>query len=176
MLFKSIPALQEQNQKLLKVVRELGSKMEMEEKEYREQLEAEQQVALQEAYAAVKELQDQLENQKKSAEVKIQAYVKERDALKSMLARERGAGARSNGVTSRDVEMADPSEVAQELAEVQAQFEAYKTEIGVDSGRLREELISARGETAQMSAQLAKANAKVDYLNGKGDALSSESH
>lgn len=166
-LFKSIPTLQEQNQKLLKIVRELGSKMEAEEKEYREQLEAEQQVALQEAYAAVKELQDQLENQKKSSEVTIQAYVKERDALKSMLARERGGiGSRANGINGHDVEMPDESETARELAEIRAQFDAYKMEMGVDSGRLREDLISSRQEAAQVSAQLAKANAKIDYLTG----------
>ena len=165
-LFKSIPQLQEQNMKLLKIVRELGKKMEDEEKEYREQLDAEQQAALQEAYAAVKELQDQLETQKRSSEATIQAYVKERDALKSMLARERGAAGRMNGANGHDVDMPDTSETVKELAEIQAQFEAYKTEMGADSGRLREEALSARNEAAQMMAQLAKANAKVDYLNG----------
>ena len=64
-LFRSIPALQEQNQKLLRIVRELGEKLEAEEKEYRDQMEAEQTAALQEAYAAIKELQQQLENNKK---------------------------------------------------------------------------------------------------------------
>ncbi|GJE88476.1 hypothetical protein PsYK624_045590 [Phanerochaete sordida] len=165
-LFKSIPALQEQNQKLLKVVRELGSKMEMEEREYREELEAEQQVALQEAYNAVKELQDQLEHQKKSAESTIQAYLKERDALKSMLARERAAAGRAP-MNGHDEEMPDAAEAAKELAEVQAHFEAYKTEMSVDSGRVREELIAVRAEASQMIAQLAKANAKVDYLNDR---------
>ena len=147
-------------------MRELGAKMEAEEKEYREQLDAEQQIALQEAYAAVKELQDQLENQKKASEVTIQAYVKERDALKNMLARERAGVGRTNGVNGQDVDMADGSDTAKELADVQAQFEAYKAEMGVDSTRLREEVIAARSEAAHVNAQLAKANAKVDYLNG----------
>lgn len=168
-LFKSIPALQEQNMKLLKIARDLGSKMEKHEQELRQELEGEQQVALQEAYAAVKELQDQLENQKKSSDMTIQAYMKERDALKSMLARERGSGAvaRTNGVNGHDEEMQDETETTKELVEIRTQFETYKTEMGVDSGRLSEELISSRHEAAHISAQLAKANAKVDYLTGK---------
>lgn len=166
-LFKSIPGLQEQNQKLLGLIRELGDKMESEERQYKEQLEAEQQVALQEAYAAVKELQDQLENTKKSSEVTIQAYMKERDVLKSMAARQRPSGSfGANGLSNQDVVMASDTDTARELEEVQAQFEAFKTEMGVDAVKLREELNSARHEVAQYTAQLAKANAKVEYLNG----------
>jgi nucleoprotein TPR len=37
--FRSVPALQAQNQKLLGIVREMGAKMEAEEHEYREVLE-----------------------------------------------------------------------------------------------------------------------------------------
>lgn len=168
-LFRSIPALQEQNQKLLKIVRELGEKMEAEEKEYREQLEAEQAAALQEAYAAIKELQQQLENNKKHSETTIQAYLKERDALKSMLARERDAAA--NGVNAR-AGGASGADANKELEEITSHFEVYKTEMGADSGKLREELLNVRHESAQVSAQLAKANAKIEYLSGKEFGLS----
>ncbi|KAI0338862.1 hypothetical protein BDW22DRAFT_1362157 [Trametopsis cervina] len=165
-LFKSLPELQQQNQRLLKIVRELGKKMEDEEKEYREQLEAEQQVALQEAYTAVKELQDQLENHKKSSEITIQTYIKERDALKSMLTRERGLRAARgvNGVNGHDDHMILDSDTTKELEEIQSHFETYKTEMGVDSSRIREELVSVRHDAAHAAAQLAKANAKVEYL------------
>ena len=167
-LFRSLPHLQQQNQRLLKVVRELGKKLEDEEKDYREQLEAEQQVALQEAYSAVKELQDQLENHKKSSELTIRTYMKERDALKSMLSRERrsSGASRSNGVDGHDEEMALETDAAKELADTQAHFETYKTEMDVDSTRLREELTEIRHKESQLSIQLAKANAKVDYLTG----------
>lgn len=155
--------------KLLKIARDLGSKMESHEQELRQELEAEQQVALQEAFAAVKELQDQLENQKKSAEVTIQAYVKERDALKSMAARERNgatSGSRTNGVNGHDEEMQDDTDASRELVDIRSQFEVYKTEMGADSGKLREELSSLRREASQVTVQLAKANAKVEYLTG----------
>ncbi|THH00176.1 hypothetical protein EW026_g2304 [Hermanssonia centrifuga] len=141
-LFRSIPALQDQNQKLLKVVRELGAKMEAEEQEYRAELQAEQQVALDEAFAAVSKLQEQLENQKKHGETTIQAYMKERDALKSMLARERASARSVNGINGHGEGLNNGTDTEKELAEIQAQFEAYKTEMGVDSGTLREELLN----------------------------------
>ncbi|KAI0081625.1 hypothetical protein K474DRAFT_1635534 [Panus rudis PR-1116 ss-1] len=175
-LFRSIPQLQEQNQKLLKIVRELGAKMEAEEKEYREQLEKEQSEAVQEAHQAIKLLQEQLENQKKSADITIQAYIKERDALKSTLARERasGAGRGVNGDTAvamSGVEPGPSSGGTEELVQVQSQFEAYKTEIGVDTVRLREEVLTAQREAGKAAADLAKANAKIEYLTDRNRML-----
>ncbi|KAF8328292.1 hypothetical protein F5887DRAFT_1083271 [Amanita rubescens] len=69
-LFKYISGLQEQNQKLPRIVRELSSKME-----------------LREAHDAMQDLAARLERQKKDSENIIQSYVKERDALKAMLSR-----------------------------------------------------------------------------------------
>lgn len=86
-LFKSISGVQAQNQKLLRIVRELSSKMESEEKEYRDAMEKEQSKAIREVHEAMQELVAQLERQKKNSENIIQSYVKERDALKAMLAR-----------------------------------------------------------------------------------------
>ncbi|KII91087.1 hypothetical protein PLICRDRAFT_28915 [Plicaturopsis crispa FD-325 SS-3] len=175
-LFRSIGGLQEQNQKLLKIVRELGEKMESEEKEYRDALEKEQGEAVREAHEAMQELAAQLERQKKSSDATIQAYMKERDALKSMLARaERGAPT-SNGTSSRglaingerhDTEENPSGDLAKEFVEVQNQFEAYRTEMSVDSVRLREEAIAAQREVGQLGAALAKANAKIEYLTDR---------
>ncbi|PBK97398.1 hypothetical protein ARMGADRAFT_637587 [Armillaria gallica] len=53
-LFRSINGLQEQNQKLLAITRELAKKLEDEEKEYRAQMEQEQNEAVQEAHAIIK--------------------------------------------------------------------------------------------------------------------------
>ena len=170
-LFKSISGLQEQNQKLLRIVRELSSKMESEEKDYKEAMEREQSEAIREAHEAMQELAAQLERQKKNSDNIIQTYVKERDALKAMLARaEKTAGSKSTGVTSTAAAAAasveGPSDLAQELAEVQSQFDAYRTEMGVDSVRLREDLSATQRESAHLGAALAKANAKVEYLTG----------
>lgn len=60
--------------------------MESEEKEYREALERKQSEAVREAHEAMKQLQEQLESQAKSSEITIQAYMKEHDSLKALLA------------------------------------------------------------------------------------------
>ncbi|KAI0629748.1 hypothetical protein C8Q77DRAFT_263303 [Trametes polyzona] len=168
-LFRSIPQLQEQNQKLLKIVRELGEKLESEEKEYKEALEREQGEAVREAHEAIKQLQEQLENHKRSSEVTIQAYAKERDTLRSLLARQQqsgGAVARiTNGQVNGDVQSTEATtDAAKELEEVQKQFETYRTEMGHDSTRLREEALSAQREATRLGTALAKANAQIEVL------------
>jgi nucleoprotein TPR len=174
-LFRSTAELQDQNQKLLKIVRELGAKMEAEEQDYRAAMEKEQVEAVREAHEAMKTLAMQLETQQKSSEIKIQAYMKERDALKSLLARaERSSGASGvgadadtgvNGYHEGSSGGAAP-DMAREFAEIQNQFESYRTEMGMDSVRLRDEVIASQREVGQLNAALAKANAKIDYLSG----------
>jgi nucleoprotein TPR len=163
--------LQEQNQKLLKVVRELGDKMEGEERDYREAMEREQGEAVREAHEAMQDLAEQLERQKSSSEAIIKAYVKERDALKAMLARTEKQGGVPNGMNTEVNGFGEglppnASDMAKEYAQIQNQFEAYRTEMGVDSVRLREDLIAAQREAGQLGAALAKANAKIEYLSG----------
>ncbi|KAJ7029278.1 hypothetical protein C8F04DRAFT_1237155 [Mycena alexandri] len=170
-LFQSIGQLQEQNQKLLKIVRELGDKMEGEERDYREAMEREQGEAVREAHEAMQELADQLERQKSSSDTIIKAYVKERDALKAMLARVEHGGAATNGMSGDANGFGEglppnSSDMAKELAEMQNQFETYRTEMGVDSVRLREELLTSQREVGQLGAALAKANARIEYLSG----------
>lgn len=169
-LFKNTDDLQRQNVRLLKIVRDLGEKMETDEREYRETMEKEQAEAIREAHEAMQELAAQLEAQKQNSDVVIKAYVKERDALRAMLTRAEAATRidTSGSVAGGTVASGDP---AKELAEVQSQFDVYKLEMGVDSGQLRDELIAAQRELNTMSAALAKANAKVEFLSGEEDCL-----
>ena len=162
-LFRSVPELQHQNQQLLKIVRDLGDKLEAEEKEYRDTLDQEQAEAIQEAHDAIKLLQEQLENQKKTADISIQARQKECETLKALLQKER-ATRTVNGVNGH--ESSSGTDVSEELAEIQTQFEAYKTEMGVDSVRLREDVLTAQREASTLGASLAKANAQIEYLKG----------
>ena len=171
-LFRSIPSLQEQNQKLLKIVRELGTKMEAEEREYREALEKEQSEAVREAHEVIQDLAAQLERQKKSSEVTIQAYMKERDTFKAMLARAERSSLR--GGVNGDVNGAAPaasSDLATELQDVQAQFESYKVEMGMDAEKLREDLVQAQRQLGQANAALAKTTAKIEFLDGKSTSM-----
>jgi nucleoprotein TPR len=151
-LFKNIDELQRQNIRLLKIVRDLGEKMESEEREYRETMEKEQAEAIREAHEAMQELAAQLEAQKQNSDIVIKAYVKERDALKSMLARSEAAVGTDTSGSATGGTVAASSDLAKELAEVQTQFDAYKLEMGIDSSRLRDELIAAQRERNSMSA------------------------
>ncbi|CAA7262954.1 unnamed protein product [Cyclocybe aegerita] len=164
-LFKSIGTMQVQNQRLLRIIREFGDKMEQEEREYRETMEREQAEAVREAHEAMQDLAAQLERQKKSSDGIIQAYVKERDALKGLLAKAQAGS--TVMIVNGETTSAPPSDLAQELAEVQSQFDAYKLEMGVDSSRLRDELIAAQREVNTMSASLAKSNAKIEFLTDR---------
>ncbi|KAJ6452550.1 hypothetical protein C8R47DRAFT_265654 [Mycena vitilis] len=171
-LFQSIGQLQEQNQKLLKVVRDLGDQMEGEERDYREAMEREQGEAVREAHEAMQELADQLDRQKSSSDAIIKAYVKERDALRAMLARaEKGGTAMVSMNTDvngfGDSLPPNANDMAKQLAEKEDQFETYRTEMGVDAVRAREEAISAQREIGQLSAALAKANARIEYLSDR---------
>ena len=164
-LFRSVPALQAQNQKLLGIVREMGAKMEAEERDYRETLEKEQGEAVREAHEAITALQEQLETQRHAHGVKIQAFTKERESLKALLARaERSnVGKDPHGQTNGP---ALQSDITDELAEIQQQFDAYRAETGVDSVRLREDALAAQREVAQLTTQLAKTNAKLEIAGG----------
>ncbi|KAJ2925786.1 hypothetical protein H1R20_g11316, partial [Candolleomyces eurysporus] len=165
-LFRNIEGLQQQNQKLLKITRELGEKMESEEQEYKQAMEQEQAEAIREAHEAMQQLAQQLEDQKRGSDARIQAYVKERDALKSMLTRAQGAG--THGLVVNGSTPALPeNEIARELAEIQSQFEAYRSEMGVDSARLRDDLSATQREALEFEAALAKANAKIEYLDDR---------
>lgn len=165
-LFRSVPVLQAQNQKLLGIVREMGAKMEAEEREYRETLEKEQGEAVREAHEAITALQEQLEAQRRAHDVKMRAFVKERDSLKVLLARaERNSSAKeSHGQVNGE---ATDSDLAKELAETQQQFDMYRAETGVDSVRLREDTVAAQREVAQLTTQLAKANAKLEITGDR---------
>ena len=166
-LFKNIDELQQQNIRLLKIVRDLGEKMESEEREYRESMEKEQAEAIREAHEAMQELAGQLEAQKQNSDTIIKAYVKERDALKAMLSRAEAAVSNNASGSAVVGAVAASSDLAKELAEVQSQFDAYKLEMGIDSSRLRDELIIAQRELNSTSTALAKANAKVEFLSGE---------
>lgn len=169
-LFKSIDGLQNQNQRLLKIVRDLAGKMENEEREYREKMEHEQAEAVKEAHEAIQDLVSQLEKQKQHYETLIQGYVRERDSFRVMLARaEKGLPVQQVNGAAGDPMMltsGDDSNLARELAEVQQQFENYKTETSFDSGRTRQDLVDAQREVSRLGAALAKSEAQVEFLQG----------
>lgn len=160
-LFHSLGSLQSQNQKLLKITRELGSKLEREERDYEGRMEAEQAEAIREAHEAMQSLAMQLDSQKKSAEMRIAAYAKETEVLRSRL--ERATVAASHAPDETELRGVGGMK-EEEYVEMQTRFEAYRNETTFDATRLREELLEAQRSNAHVTTSLAKANAKIEYL------------
>ena len=163
-LYRSIPELQQQNMKLLSITRELGAKLEGDEREYKDMLDREQSEAIREAHEAIQTLQSHLEAQQKSANATIQAYVKECETLRTLAKRREQNGGLSGGINGQSsLESAD---VEDRIREAEGKFQSYTHEMGVDTLRLREEVSRYQREAGQLGASLAKANAKIEHING----------
>lgn len=165
-LFKSLPHLQSQNQKLLRTARGLAAQWEQREAQYKADLAQEETEALQEAQIAINEMEEELNRQK----ALVATHQKERDMYRGMLARH-GKGTNGSG-PDNDAQNAAASSVMtadykRMLDEQQSMFETFKAEMGVDSSRLKDDLAGAQKELGQMTANVAKANAQIEFLNGK---------
>ncbi|KAL5482794.1 MLP1_9 [Sanghuangporus weigelae] len=173
-LYKSIPELQQKNMALLGLIREISSRMENAEQEYKARMENEQNEAIREAHEAIMTLQAQLESTQASHQATIQAYIKERDTLKTMISRYERGGALPAATSTQQASpsspqvngsVREPTELEKELEEVRTNFEAYRKEMGVDTIKLREEVLQYQRESSQLGAALAKANARIEFLN-----------
>ncbi len=164
-LFKSLPQLQQQNQRLLKTARGLAAQWEKRQADIEADWRKEETQALTEASEAVKDMEEELRRQK----VLSLAHQRERDMYRNLLARQ----GRDPSTQSATVAFsADPSaddnytDYRRLLEEQQSLFETFKSEMGIDSAKLKEDLGRAQREIGQLSAQLAKANAQIDFLQG----------
>ncbi|KAF8582854.1 hypothetical protein K439DRAFT_123735 [Ramaria rubella] len=168
-VFKHLSSFQEQYTKHLKVIRDLGDKLEkVTSDQYEEQSRLETQ-ALEEAEAAVVALQDELENQRRSHDIQIRGFVQERDMYKARLTNQGQSNSALGGISGHTESLAGDVEYESLLADLQRNFDVYRTEMGVDMTKLRDELQDAQRETAQLQAALGKANAKVEHHNGAAD-------
>ncbi|KZV92725.1 hypothetical protein EXIGLDRAFT_836242 [Exidia glandulosa HHB12029] len=166
-LFRSIPELQQQNQLLLASTRELAARLEQQEAEQRARDEDEDSAMLREAEALVAEAHRELEEVRKSAKVKIEAYTREVEMLKGMLAKasgERRALPSMPGEGSASMVLGSHGEYQSMYHDAQRAFDAYKLEIGEDNRRLKDDLLHAQREVGTVNAALAKANAKITTL------------
>ena len=167
--FASVNELQVQNQKLLRITREMGVQLERGEEAARARREGEENRAVEEAHELILRLKDEIQSER----AKTEAFGRERDMFRRMLGQGRAA---INGTPATDVEAngtANPAEVngsvdpatASTLATVQAEFDAFRTEITIDAQRLREDLAGAQREAGQARTDLAKARAQADFLS-----------
>ncbi|BFZ60532.1 Protein mlp1 [Saitoella coloradoensis] len=164
-VFRSIQELQQKNQSLLKVVHELGQRMEREEATNRQRLETLESAALEEAGKVIEGLRDEL----KSAKTKMDSYIRERDMFRRMLVHggqlDTDAGAAQAPVADRPADE-DKTDYPTLLKELQAQFDAYKNESAIDHKTLSDQVSTLTRQKGVVTVDLRKAETEL-HLAGE---------
>ncbi|KAK9764735.1 Protein mlp1 [Basidiobolus ranarum] len=171
--FRSISELQQQNQRLLRITRELGERMEREEAERKESDIQQESEAVQEAHKLIEILRDEL----KLTRTKMESYLRERDMCRRLLAQgghelppktESPSPLRNSDSTNTDISGPDYPKL---LIEVQSEFDAYRKETDIDTKMLRDQIDAIQKEGSEYRIQLARANAQIDFLNERYQLL-----
>jgi nucleoprotein TPR len=192
-VFRSISELQEKNQQLLKLTRELGAQMESEEA-----LAVKHQAA--KDHEEVQTLQGKIENYKDELKIMVtrsESYVKERDMFRRML-QHRGQlpppsdfasvfGQSVDGnnglVPTIEQNSGNSATHVAALRELQAQFDQYREEQATDRRTMKEhteklssDKISLQAEIARITSQLTLANERYEMLHSNYTMLQNENH
>lgn len=191
-VFRSISELQEKNQELLKITRQLGAQMESEEA-----LAAKHQAA--KDHEQVQILEKRIENYKdelQSMVTRSESYIKERDMFRRML-QHRGQLPPNSDLASvfsqsvdenavmNSVEQSpnnkDNANYAHLLRELQSHFDQYRNEQDVDRRTLKEQLEqlaaekgSLQSEVARLSSQITLATERYEMLHANYTMLQNE--
>ncbi|TIC04624.1 hypothetical protein E3Q16_02603 [Wallemia mellicola] len=163
-LFASTEELVQQNKNLLKVSRELGQKLEHVDAVHEARSKETENESLQEAYELIQQLKDEIELSREKAG----SYVRERDMFRRLLAQTGKAVPEIGQEADESLNMSTSSntpDYAALMAELQQNFDAYRTEMGTDTKSLKESLTASQREVSSLNVQLAQANAQVTFLN-----------
>ncbi|KAK9486170.1 hypothetical protein V1527DRAFT_464659 [Lipomyces starkeyi] len=167
--FKNSIELQQQNQNLLRVTRELGDRLEREEAETRRKMEDLEAAAIREKQAKIEELEAEI----KRTQTKMDSYQRERDMFRDMLSGKDGwhaapppATAEPDGESISADEYHETvkkhEEATKDLKELQEQFDAYRRETGVDIKMLNEQIIRLSDERASVQQELSRAQTQIE--------------
>ncbi|KAG8682421.1 hypothetical protein FRC09_016785, partial [Ceratobasidium sp. 395] len=153
-LFRTLPELQAQNARLLRMTRELGARL---EKEVANSTAGE---GLDAALREASEVVERLEREVESLNLRSESLKRERDAWKRVA---RGTGHGESSLTGTTT--AGEERVPAELMPARVDEELLKQleERSQEAARLRDELAAAQREGAKLGAQLAKAGAQVTF-------------
>lgn len=187
-VFKDIKELQEKNQELLRVTRELAEQMESEEA-----LAAKHQAA--EDHKSVQRLEQELANlndEAQSLKTTMESYKSERDMFRRLLQQKAPAGELASVLGSDDGERQPLASIesghedqehvsAAALRQLEATFDNYRTEQDMvrqtmreQVDRLSDEKTSLQGEVVRLSSQLTLASERYDMLHANFVALQGE--
>ncbi|KAL2136442.1 hypothetical protein VTI74DRAFT_3675 [Chaetomium olivicolor] len=186
--FKDIYELQEKNEQLLKLTRELATKMENEEALAAKQQAAQDHEEVQQLRGVVSALQDEVQ----SITVRMKSYMTERDMFRRMLQQKASAaeiqqvlGGPQSGqrevLASIEQPQADEANLTVALRELQAQFDSYRNDQATDRNAMKEQIEklstekgSLQSEISRLSSQLTLATERYNMLESNFKALQSE--
>ena len=160
--FSTINELQVQNQKLLRITREMGAQMESGEDAILSKRRGEENAAVQEAHELILRLKEEVESQR----TKMETFIRERDMFRRMVTQRSDNGNNVTRALIGNGESTENGDGGRSLADVQSNFDAYRTEIAVDSQRLREDLSQALKDVNIARTDLAKTKAQSEFLSG----------
>ncbi|TAQ86838.1 hypothetical protein B7494_g4808 [Chlorociboria aeruginascens] len=177
-VFRSVSELQEKNQELLKITRQLGAQMESEEA-----LAAKSQAV--KDHEEVQSLQSKIDNYKDELQSMItrsESYIRERDMFRRML-QHRGQLPPTSDLASIFGQSVDGNQnglvptIEQNngtmLRELQAHFDQYREEQTVDRRTMKEQLEKLSLEKGSLQAEIAKVSSQLTFTNERYEMLHS---
>lgn len=181
-IFRNVSDLQEKNQELLKIIRELGAQMESEEA-----IAAKHQAA--KDHEQVLFLEKKCESYKdelKSTLTRSESYIRERDLFRRMLQHRGqippnsdlasifGQSVDGNGVLATTEQSTDGKESANYatlLRELQSHFDQYREEQTIDRRTLKEQTERLALEKSSLQSEVAKTGSQVTLANERYEML-----
>ena len=180
--FKDIYELQEKNQELLRLTRELADKMEQEEALMEKQQAVQNHEEAQRLRGTVSTLQDEV----KSITVRMKSYMSERDMFRRMLQqkatpaeihaalgdpqdrdqREVLASIEQNPAT-------EEADLVSALRELQSQFDSYRNDQTTDRKALKEQIDRLSGDKSSLQAEVSKLGSQLTLASERYSILQS---
>ncbi|XP_046856770.1 nucleoprotein TPR-like isoform X3 [Xenia sp. Carnegie-2017] len=179
--FRNIEELQEQNQRLLTVIRELSEEKEKEEQREKDnKIQIDMKRKLDEALQELEELKDSRQRQTSM----VEAVVRQRDMYRVLLANNGHTPIKPRQLLDESQNYGESSktdETGNALRELQKQFEAYKnerlaneTEIKEKNEELQSTIAQLNIKNAQIISQLEHANDRCKLLDNNNVSLKRE--
>ncbi|KAK3948077.1 hypothetical protein QBC32DRAFT_382202 [Pseudoneurospora amorphoporcata] len=177
--FKDIYELQEKNQELLRVVRDLADKMENEEAMAEKQQAAQDHEEVQQLRTIVTTLQDEV----KSITVRMKSYMTERDMFRRML-QQRANPAEIRAALGEDVSQrevlasieqnsTENADLAAAYRELQAQYDSYRNDQTTERKSLKEQIDKLSSEKGSLQAEIAKVSSQLTLATERYSMLES---
>ena len=181
-VFRNIVDLQEKNQQLLKITRELGAQMESEEAMAAKNQATRDHEEVQTLQAKIETYKDELQ----ATITRSESYVKERDMFRRM-AQHRGhlpatsdlasmfgqsVDGNQNGVVPT-IEQSNSANSVAMLRELQAHFDQYREEQSIDRRTLKEQTEKLSSEKSSLQAEVSKISSQLTLATERYEMLRS---